>query len=284
MSNVRLFGAAAAAAVCLAAGTVSAAVIDGARDGTYGAPLAVQNSQSSFGSGNSLCAAYAEFSGGNLNLMVTGNIGTGFERLVVLVDTNTGGQNVLNNVPSLGVNGMTLDAGFNASHAIVMNGDAGAFYVNFGTPAAGSPDYAGSGPNAGGTLAGGQMGAPALLVARDNAGAGVPFGFGVLNAAEVAAAAAQTTGIEFGIPMSWLGNPATPFKAMVFILGGDGAARSTQFLGGINGAFSEGDYSSAAGLDLSQIAGDQFFVIPTPGSAALLGLAGVLGLRRRRQA
>lgn len=269
------------------AGAVAAQVIDGNLDGSYGAPLAVQDTYSSFGSGNSLAAAYAQVGGGNLNLFFSGKLGTGFEKLVVFFDTVAGGQNTITGTPGQGVlggiAGLTFDSGFSPDYMFQINGDGTNHYVDWAdlnNPSGGV--YVGSGGYnlVGGALSGGTgLGVAATI---NNAGSGLPFGFGAMNPGDVAAAAAYATGVEIRIPLGLLSNPAGTFTASAFILGGDGTTRSTQFLGGIGGGFSENDYSSVAGLNLSNIPGNQYFEIPAPGSLALLGL-GVLAAGRRRR-
>jgi hypothetical protein len=268
------------------AGSASAAIVDGNRDGTYGPSLAVQTTGSSFGNGNSLANAAAQISGGNLHLFLGSRLNNGFERIVVLIDSKAGGQNVLNGVGALGgANGMTLDTGFEADYAIVANGNSTDFFVDFTELGVGGT-YAGQGTYGavGGTLTGGTANGLAIGAIRDQ-GAGVPFGFGPLSPAEALAADGQSTGFEYSIPLANIGLPAGAFKVMAFIAGGDGSTTSTQFLGGVgdvsaNGIFT--GYQSLAGLNLSQISGDQFFVVPAPGAAALLGLGGLLAARRRR--
>jgi hypothetical protein len=279
-----VLGAVAATSV---AGAAAGQVVDGNLDGSYGAPLVVQDTYSSFGGGNSLAAAYAQIGGGNLNLFFSGKLGTGFEKLVVFFDTVAGGQNTITGTPGQGVlggiAGLTFDMGFSPDYMFQINGDGTTHYVDWAdlnNPGGGV--YLGSGGYnlVGGALSGGAgLGVSATI---NNSGSGLPFGFGVMNPADVAAAAAYGTGIEIRIPLGLLSNPTGAFTASAFILGGDGTTRSTQFLGGIGGGFSDGDYSSVAGLNLNHIPGNQYFVIPAPGSLALLGLGALAAGRRRR--
>lgn len=274
------------AAMCVA-GVAVGQVIDGNLDGSYGSPLAVQNTYSSFGGNNSLAAAYAQVGGGNLNLFLSGKLGTGFEKLVIFFDTVAGGQNTITGTPNQGVlgniTGLTFDAGFSPDYMFQINGDGTNHYVDWAdlnNPGGGV--YVGSGGynTVGGALTGGAgLGVGATI---NNAGGGLPFGFGSMTPGDVAAAAAYGTGIEIRIPLGLLSNPAGTFTASAFILGGDGSTRSTQFLGGVGGGIADGDYSGAGGLNLNNIGGNQYFGIPAPGSLALLGLGALVAGRRRR--
>src|SRR6266480_1984049 len=80
-----------------------AQVIDGTKDVAYGAAVSVQDTATGFGdntdattnvaNGSELDAAYFTISGGNLNLILTGNLETNFNRLYLIFDTVGGGQN-----------------------------------------------------------------------------------------------------------------------------------------------------------------------------------------------
>lgn len=281
------FGSASAlVALALAAGTAQAVVVDGQRDAIYGSPIAVQDSQTSFGSGNSLAAAYCNSSGGNLNFFLSGTLGTGFEKLVLFVDTTPGGQNTIAGSPNTGVlgniAGMTFDTGFNPDYMIQINGNGTDLYVDYADLNGAGSGYAGQTTyGSAGVLAGGSA-APGLLATYLNSGPGLPFGFGLLNPSEVAAASAYATGAEFSIPLALIGSPTGSFYASAFIIGGDGSTRSTQFLGGVGGGIATNDYSGLSGLNLNNIAGQQNFLVPAPGTMALLGLGGLLAARRRR--
>lgn len=278
------FGAIATLAV---AGAAMGQVIDGNLDASYGAPLSVQNTQSSFGGDSSLAAAYARISGGNLNLFFSGKLGNNFEKLVVFFDTTAGGQNTITGTPNQGVlggvAGLTFDPGFSPDYMFQINGNGSNHFVDWAdlnNPAGGV--YVGSGGYnvVGGGLSGGAGFGVAATI--NNSGSGLPFGFGSLSAGDVAAAAAYGTGVEISIPLAVLNNPGANFTASAFILGGDGTTRSTQFLGGIGGGFANNDYGHVNGLNLGAIGGNQYFGIPTPGAAALLGIGALVAGRRRR--
>lgn len=111
-----------------------------------------------------------------------------------------------------------------------------------------------------------------------------------------------TTGLEFSIPLSEIGNPLSgDIRIVAFINGGTHDYAANQFAGeGILDANLGGDgfgnyTGDLAGVDLNDFVGDQFVtltipastpaagVIPEPGAVALAGIAlGLLGFVRRR--
>src|SRR5882757_3249940 len=96
-----------------------AQTIDGTLDGSYGSALAVQTANTGFGSGtaasggNQLDAAYANISGGNLNLFFAGNTSDGNYFDVFLADGRTG-QSTFNvsGTATANMNGSTFSPGF----------------------------------------------------------------------------------------------------------------------------------------------------------------------------
>lgn len=113
-----------------------------------------------------------------------------------------------------------------------------------------------------------------------------------------------TTGLEFSIPLSQIGNPAalSELKIMAFVNNGGHNYASNQFsgegilLGNLGGDGSGAFTGTFTGLDISLLPGNQFVslvvpgalaavtAVPEPASAALLSafaLAGVLAGRRR---
>lgn len=96
-----------AVAVCtLTAMATSAPVLDGVRDGSYGAAVAVQSVETGFGDNFSeLNAAYVTVEGGTLYLMLAGNLESNFNKLNIFIDSKGGGQNVLQNDGNSGGDG-----------------------------------------------------------------------------------------------------------------------------------------------------------------------------------
>ncbi|MBX3390384.1 MAG: hypothetical protein KF691_13120 [Phycisphaeraceae bacterium] len=128
----------AAASMCASASIAVTPTVNGILDATYGAPRAVQTVQTGFGDavppgdlkGSELDAAYGVIRAGRLYLMFTGNLERNFNTLEVFIDSRSGGENILSNVPqydgeynapagpyrSGAMAGMRFDAGFFADY------------------------------------------------------------------------------------------------------------------------------------------------------------------------
>jgi hypothetical protein len=303
--------------------------VDGTRDAQYGAAVAVQSVQTQFGDanppgnlgGSELDAAYAVIQGGRLYLMLTGNHEPNFNKLDVFFDTVGGGENVLSGTPqydffngstwiSQNMGGMTFDTGFNADYHLFSRWGSGSgpYQVDLvnrmGGGSAMVPGSTGSSPNAVGLIASGMISAGnvgpnasgtaltqnLLFAINDNNTGGVTGGTG---AADMMAAAAVTTGMEFSIALADLGNPAdgATIRIAAMINNGDHNYLSNQFLGGLaapqgnlggdgNGGFT----GTLSGINLNNFAGLQYFeiIVPAPGAAGLMVLGGLVALRRRR--
>ncbi len=304
-------------AMCGLAASASAQTIDGTRDASYGAPIVVQQVQTQFGDNESeLNAAYAQVSAGRLNLLLTGNIQKNFNKVNIFIDSIAGGENTLDGTAaydfanvSQNFGGMTFDSGFAADYHIFARSGGPNLEVDFidrlgggiatvnGNSGVGGPFIGGvsTGSIVPGSLAAG-AGAGALnntliFAYNDTNTAGVTGGTG---AADQAAAAAVTTGLEFSIALEDLGLPANfvgEIKISAFVGNGDNNFNSNQFLGGLpagtgnlGGDGAGGFTGNLAGVDLNQFEGNQFFTvfIPSPASAALLGMGALAGMRRRR--
>ena len=108
-----------------------------------------------------------------------------------------------------------------------------------------------------------------MLMALDNSNTlGVDFGNdGTLSGDPTTA----TTGLEFAIPLSALGNPTGDISIVAFINNGDHNYASNQFAGdgiqlaNLGGDGSGGQPGDLAGIDLSAIAGNQFVTITQSG-------------------
>src|SRR5690606_3226275 len=92
----------AAACGAMSSAAMAQPVLDGVRDAVYGSPRAVQTVETGFGDanpngGSELDAAYARIQGGTLYLMLTGNLENNFNKLNIFIDSQAGGQNVLQN-------------------------------------------------------------------------------------------------------------------------------------------------------------------------------------------
>jgi hypothetical protein len=293
---------------------LAAPTLDGTRDAEYGSPAAVQTVQTQFGDGNpnggsELDAGYGIVQGGNLYLMLTGNLENNFNKLNIFIDSRAGGQSVLqNDTNNGGTNptndgwagkyaGFTFDNPFAADYMIITrNGNFGGdrFDVDFATLGGGASAFEAAGNIFGGSLTGSNASAlpNGLGVAfnRDNTG-GVTGGTG---AADQTAAAAVTTGLELVIPLSAIGNPGLGDVILIsaHINGSNHDFLSNQSLGGFAagqgnlGGDGMGGFNGTVGqLNMNNFAGDQYFrvVVPEPGTLSVLLLGG-LGLLRRRRA
>lgn len=275
--------------------------IDGTLDAGYGAALAVQGVQTQFGNsdgvlgGSELDAAYATIEDGNLNLMLTGNLESNFNKFNVFIDSVAGGQNVIGpDTDNGGVNptndgwaqahnGYTFDTGFEPDFLLISrNGDFGGPRFDFDFNSVGNDGTNESTLDVfGGTFEGSAtgVGASGISVAFDNSNvAGVAGG---TEAADATAAEAVTTGLEVSIPLSALGNPAagSTIDISVQLTNGDHNFLSNQFLGSLSapqanlGSDGAGNFDAAGvgTIDLNTFAGDQFFSITVPGGAAVTG-------------
>jgi hypothetical protein len=274
------------------------AQINGVREDNYGSALAVQGNNTGFGdsdlgqanyaNGSELDAAYCRTSGTDLNLMFTGNLQSNFNKFEIFIDHRPGGRQTLDgSIPGAGaLTGLTFDNGFEADLwiSVTCGGSPFACYVNAWDLGGGSPsDYLGTNGGSG-ALTGGNNWLGMGLGLNNSNTAGVAGGGG---AADSAAALAVRTGIEISLPQSMLAivNGA---KVCAFINGQNHDYASNQVLGSLPVAGNLGGNGSGAftgnlsGVDFRQFAGDQFFVLPTPGAAALLGLGGLVAGRRRR--
>jgi hypothetical protein len=307
------FCALAGLGLSVASPALAVPTLDGTRDAEYGSPAAVQTVQTQFGDGNpnggsELDAAYGVVQGGNLYLMLTGNLENNFNKLNIFIDSKAGGQNVLtNDANNGGTNpendgwagkyaGFTFDNPFAADYMIITrNGNFGGdrFDVDFATIGGGLGAFQAAGSIFGGSLTGSNASAlpNGLGVAfdRSNTG-GVTGGTG---AADQTAAAAVTTGLEFVIPLSAIGNPGDGEVILIaaHINGSNHDYLSNQSLGGYAapqgnlGGDGNGNFNGTVGqLNMANFGGDQYFRIVVPEPAALSGvilLAGLLARRRR---
>ena len=305
--------------------------VDGTLDGSYGSALSVQSVQTQFGDasdpaglggGGELNAGYATISGDRLYVLLTGNIEPNFNKLSVFLDSQPGGENVLDGSlaydfgdVSQNFGGLTFDSGFEADYHLFGRWGGGAFELDI-VDRAGSSAGAelgnsgaatvgtGTGIQSGSILAGG--------TATTGADAGgfltedVLFGFNNTNtagvvggtgAADATNAAAVTTGLEFSIALADIGNPAVGDEIRIHAAygNGDNNFHSNQTLGGLPadtgnlGGDGSGNFTgNLSGIDFNNFAGDQFFsitvtAIPEPSGLSLLGIASIALLGKRRK-
>ena len=291
------------ATACVAAASTAALAssftMDGIREAKYGSALAVQNTPTGFGNasigqqtfanGSELDGGYGAIVGGNLHLFITGNLETNFNKIELFFDTRAGGQNQLrgdnadvdfNGLNRMGNdgsgNGLTFDGAFSPDYYLTATaGDTGGgtfeMFANFAELLTG-----GGGP---GGFIGGSGGNNRIL----NGNNGIIIGIDNSNTGGVDGGAINdpnsvTTGLEFIIPLSVLGNPVGAVGISAMINGGGHDFLSNQVLGGVGGA---GNLGEPRAVNLANVPGDQFFrIIPEPTSLALL-IAGLALVRRR---
>ena len=320
-----------AVAVLLVSSVATAQVVDGTRDGAYGSAIAVQTVQTQFGdanppgslNGSELDAAYVTMNGTRLYIMLTGNLEPNFNKLDVFIDSVAGGENTLSGTPgydffngsswiSQNMVGLTFDSGFEADYHLFARwgNSTGPFEVDFvnrqGGINAQVPGASGVGSNASGLISTGQINAGNVgpnasgsslihnleFAINDNNAAGVTGGTGAANQA---AAAAVTTGMEFSIDLADLGGPVwgSTIKIAAMINNGDHNYLSNQFLGGLpapqgnlGGDGAGGFTGTLSGVNLNNFAGNQYFEfrpVPEPGTMAVLGLGALALIRRKRR-
>jgi hypothetical protein len=289
--------------------------------------------QDGFSKGSELDAAYAKVADGKLYLTLTGNLEDNFNKLIVFFDSKPGGQNVLDTdtdfggtnpvvdpSPFPGDPGMfakmaggpfffatptTFDMGFAADYVLVLRhgftGSENRFDLDYAVVGGGNgaaSQYLGVfNPtiSISGTTGTGVNSQP-IEVGFDNSNTG-GVGFGSL-AADQAAAAAVTTGIEIGISLADLGSPSVGdvIKVTAFINGSNHDYVSNQFLGGLpapqNSLGSDGNgnwYIHETSFNLNDFAGEQFFsvtIVPEPSGLLLatLGAGSAICIWRRTPA
>lgn len=277
------------------AGVASAATIDGTKDASYGAALAVQTVQTQFGDNASEWnAGYATIDAGKLNLMLTGNLENNFNKLSIWIDSTAGGQSTFTsagNDDSNRMNGLVFDTPFTADYHLIARRGGSKLDLDFADLGAGTftfhEDVFG-GSDAGSGVTGTGVNSVGIGVAYDGSNtAGILGGTG---AADATAALAVNTGLEIQIDLADLGYTGGNINIMVGQNGSGHDFFSNQFLGGLQAPQSNlggdglGNFTGTAAIDFTTFAGDQFFTVPEPATAALLGLGGLAMLRRRQTA
>lgn len=299
-------GPALACAVLVNCEPTSAITVDGTADATYGAPLAVQNTQTGFGdsnlgqvdvaNGSELDEAFGVITSSTLYLLLAGNLESNFNSLNLFFDTGAGGQNrLVGNNPTIAFNalnrmgddgsgnGLTFDVGFNATYYALFQGGGTPykFYANYAQLQPGGTNgyFVGStGAGGNGVLSGGTNPFGLLATVNNSNTNGVTGGTGADSGLGV------TAGIELAIPLAALGNPTGPIKVCAFISNSDGSYLSNQTLGGIGGGPNFGSLMDVRSVNFNTVPGNQYFtVVPEPSTVAFvfIGLVSALVFRRR---
>jgi hypothetical protein len=192
-----------------------------------------------------------------------------------------------------------LDPGFNPDFAIEINTDGSTYWTNIiDMTVPNAPDQVNrdvflgaNSVNGGGVTQtyfrdGGATDAGDITHAFDNTNNAGVFGYDFGNPpGDLGDPMSATTGFEFLFSTDFLGwDGMSDIKLLPFVTNSGGDFLSNQFLPGLGGVENLGGPGGLGGeplFDARLFDGDQFLVIPAPGTAALLGLAG-LALRRRR--
>ncbi len=287
-----------ASAAVLVAPEARAITIDGKLDADYGPALSTQTTQTDYGdspfaqvttaAGSELDAAYGFISGGVLHLFLSGNLHyePGAELMGIwaptdlFIDATPGGQNQLrSDNPTIDfyydlnqTAGLTFDAGFEADYwlscgTVIAFPLLRAYYATLPTGGGGTGYYLGYAPaGSDGTLSGGTNPDGIRVTIDDSNRVGVTAGCGAASGAGV------TTGIEWAIPLTAIGNPTGCVKVCAFVSNQIHASLSNQVLGPLPpGTCSLGP---ASAVNFANIAGNQFFTVcpaETPARPATWG-------------
>ena len=220
--------------------------VDGTRDSLYGAPLSTQTINTGFGDstvgdgtsagGSELDAAYGIVTNGMLYLFFAGNLEDNGNHINVFIADGQAGQNTLNVVggwTESAMNGSVFSPGFNASLILDFNDYYGVLYADeiLLSPSGSTNSYLGSVTLTSGF---GSISLNGLRIGFNNRNAlGANGNTG--TAADSNAVQTVSTGLELGIPLSVLGNPAPGSSILVLadINGASDSYLSDQFLPGL---------------------------------------------------
>jgi autotransporter-associated beta strand protein len=189
--------------------------------------------------GSELDAAYGTVSNGFLYLFLSGNLENNGNMLDVFIDDGrAGGQNTLNAPQGAGtlqnMNGSIFSPNFNATYALEMNDygpNSTAYLDSFNLLPGGTGSYLGSVGLSHGVGSTQSIGTSKVKLAINNTNIST---MGVSGTATSATAAQSvSTGIEFGIPLSLLGNPTGNIEVMADINQNSDTGLSNQFLPGL---------------------------------------------------
>lgn len=289
-----------AASLILSARAASAVTVDGRLEPDYGPALSTQTTQTNNGdspfaqvttaAGSELDQAYGFISGGVLYLFLSGNLmyEPGAELLGhwlptdIFIDSTPGGQNRLrSDNPTIEFSydlnqmaGLTFDAGFEADYWLSCGTTyffplLRAYYATLPAGGGAAGYYLGYAPAGGqGTLSGGTN-PDGIEATVDDSNRG-----GVTAGCAAAAGAGVTTGIEWAIPLSAIGNPAGCIKVSAFVSGQVHSTIANQVLGPVPPGTCNLGASST--VNFASIAGDQFFTVCPPATPARTTSWGVL--------
>lgn len=273
-----------------------AVTIDGRLDPEYGAPIATQsvqthdndalvNTHNLQSSGSELDEAFGFIARDTLFVLMAGNLGdyVGNQpskdmHQFLLLDTGAPGQNVI--VPGAAldlfrIGGLTLDAGFQASYALVSSWAGSGLNEEFCALPPGGP---GTGYTVG-TLIWSSPQGSSVSGGPDGIQAGVDNSSlaGVTYGCDASSGAGVTSGIEWMVPLAAIGHPAGCVRVCALIF--DGNYVTNQVLASVPvGTCSLGPPSSAS---FAATSGDQFFSICSAQTSIHSSTWGTLKIRYR---
>ncbi len=271
-----------ALAATLAGVPAMAQTIDGVRDASYPAALAVQTVGTGYGDSNSGTQAangseldniHARIVGDDLFIFLGGNLQDNFNKLTLFFDTKTGGQNQLgsNGYFLSTFNGMRFDSGVTPDYVLSLGAGGGPYtaYINFldipsaggGTNGAFNNDYLGSAANGQGNITFPDASVGEIGIDNSNI-LGVVGGNGAANNAD---AAAVSTGIEFRIPLSAIGsaNNTGDIKIVAMIGNDNWSHISSQTLGGLPSG--SNNLGAPSAINFTTRTGNQFVTVANGG-------------------
>jgi hypothetical protein len=303
MRTPRLLFAAVPGLLACTALLASAATLDGRLDPDYGAPLSVQASQTLLPdatagrigptNGAELDAAYAFIADNTLHVFIAGNLwcegnavdyGLHYSVLQLFLDTGTGGENPVSGFSGYHYvappGGLTFDTGFSPGWWF---GCAGlladpydpsstyklrAFTSPLPSPSGGTVvDLGSAGAGGPGSLTGGTN-PEGVQLAVDNSNVG-----GVTHGCDASSGAGVTTGIEWAIPLSAIGNPTGCLRVSALLTWG-GSFVVNQVLAPVPPGTCT--WSAGPGVDFAGIAGNQFVQVCPEGVPARTSTWGAL--------
>lgn len=281
-------------------GAAGAQVIDGSSfNAEYGPSIWSQTTGTSFGNstdpgplnsnGSEIDALYVRAVGSGLYLGVAGNLETNFNKLNVVLDFRTGGQNTLNGLPNLGnLNGLTLDSGFEADVVLSYTngnppqggtGSGGFEHYLDGANVGGGGGFLGGGTIGGNNPLNAGLDGAAISVMSNHSNVG---GVNSLGNPFDSNPALVDTGVEWFIDLGALGwDGVSPVKIAGWVNGSSNDFLSNQIIG--ENAANQNHYGSPGGVNFQNVAGLQYVTyVPAPGVLALLGAGSLVAARRRR--
>jgi len=253
-----------------------------------------------YANGSEIDGAFGRLFGSQLRVGLSGNLESNFNKLDFFFDVRAGGQNKLRgdnpNVDFNGLNrmgddgtgnGLRFDSGFEADYwvgytigganpehylnaAVLATGGGGpGFFINGSNDKPNNPIIGGGGPRLGGPLS----------IASNNSNIVGVNSFG--NPPDSPPGSVDT-GVELWIDLAELGwDGVSPIRMAAFVNGGSHDFASNQWVGGLPATTP--NLGEPRFIDLNQFAGNQYVtIIPGPGTLVLLGLGGLVALRRRR--